>query len=291
MRTFIAIFLMLSSLAVWAEPVQITHNGVRLNANWERASGSQVKPRLYLLLHGTLAHNKMEIIHELQQRLRQAGQDSLAINLSLGIDNRASEMYPCAIPHRHQHQDAITEIGAWLAWAKQQGVQQMTLVGHSRGGNQAVWAAATLPQSGVDKLVLLAPMTWTAAAEQDDYQKRYGKSLDTVRQQANAQQSRAGAESLMQPVDFIYCPQTVAQTRSVLEYYAPDVRKDTLHWLKTLQLPTLVLVATEDTTVADLPARLTEISNTQVQVRKIEGADHFFRDLYLDEAAEAILAF
>ncbi len=290
MRIFLGVWFLFWSFAVQADPVQLTHHGLRLNAEWLRA-GEKAQPRLYLLLHGTLAHNRMEIIHELQQRLRQAGQDSLAINLSLGLDNRTSEMYPCATPHRHQHQDAIGELDAWLAWAKQQGVQQVTLVGHSRGGNQVAWAAATLKHPSVDKLVLLAPMTWSATAEAADYQARYGTNLESLLTQAKTQQARSGADSLMQPVDFIYCPQTAAQARSILGYYAPDMRKDTIHWLQTSQLPTLVLVATEDTTVPDLPTRLRELKNPRVQVQTIEGADHFFRDLSLDEVAEAMLAF
>ena len=46
-----------------------------------------------------------------------------------------------------------------------------------------------------------------------------------------------------------------------------------------------------DEVVADLPARLEGFSQDNVTIETIDGADHFFRDLYADELAERVADF
>ena len=55
--------------------------------------------------------------------------------------------------------------------------------------------------------------------------------------------------------------------------------------------PSLVFIGSEDTTVAGLGQELDKISNNNLQTITIEGADHFFRDLYMDEVIEGTLEF
>jgi alpha/beta superfamily hydrolase len=70
-----------------------------------------------LITHGTLFHNASELITTLQELFSENEISSLAINLSLGLDNR-HHAYDCAIPHTHKHDDAVGEIGIWLNWLK-----------------------------------------------------------------------------------------------------------------------------------------------------------------------------
>src|SRR5690606_31014262 len=84
-----------------------------------------------LIVHGTLAHKDMELIEALQTALADRGFASLAPSLTLGLDRREG-MYDCAQPHTHAHEDAVAEIGAWVKWLKDNGTQQVWLLGHSR---------------------------------------------------------------------------------------------------------------------------------------------------------------
>ena len=143
-----------------AEEVRINHQGMVLNANLERGSDNWTNGSLVLMTHGTLAHRGMEIMATLQEMLSEREVSSLAINLSLGLDDRPAAMYPCPTPHTHKHTDAEGEIGVWLKWAKNQGVKNILLLGHSRGGNQTARFAAANPDPFITRVVLIAPQTW-----------------------------------------------------------------------------------------------------------------------------------
>ena len=124
------------------------------------------------------AHKDMEIIANLQTLLADEEINSLAINLSLGIDNRQGP-FDCAVPHEHRHEDAAAEIATWIEWLKGQGVDQVLLAGHSRGGSQ-VAAYSQNADAIVMGQVLIAPSTWSrkyaAKAYQRPFPKTFGRS-------------------------------------------------------------------------------------------------------------------
>src|SRR5690349_22034503 len=72
---------------------------------------------LVVMTHGTLAHKDMEVIQGVARALEQRGIASLAHTLSLGLDHRKG-MYDCAVRHDYVTDDAVSEIGAWVAKAK-----------------------------------------------------------------------------------------------------------------------------------------------------------------------------
>lgn len=64
-----------------------------------------------------------------------------------------------------------------------------------------------------------------------------------------------------------------------------------LRWLK---MPVLVLAATKDPAVPDVVSSFTpvaEASHGRVLLDRIEDADHFFRDLFAEDAADRIAEF
>lgn len=274
-----------------AEEITLPYNGLSLNANLELAQGKALADGVVLITHGTLAHNGMETISALQQAFKDQGRNTLAINLSLGLDNRHG-MYECATPHTHRHTDALDEIGAWLGWLKQQGAQAVVLLGHSRGGNQTAWFAAERPDPAVKAVVLLAPITWNDDDTAKEYQTRYGKPLQPALERAQALVKAGKGNALLQHTDFIYCQDTSANAAAFVSYYAPDPRRDTPHLLPKINRPTLVIAGSEDTVVADIAQKTRPLADgKRLQLKVIEGADHFFRDLYADEVAEAVGAF
>jgi pimeloyl-ACP methyl ester carboxylesterase len=274
-----------------AEDVRIQAEGITLNAHLEKADNWPAGP-VVLMTHGTLAHNRMEIMATLQELFAEHGVSSLAINLSLGIDDRPSAMYDCQVPHRHRHEDAVAEIGRWVAWLKERGAKRIVLLGHSRGGNQTAWYAAEHDDPAVSRVILIAPMTWSPEYAARDYEKRYGKPLAPVLKEAEALVAAGKPDVLLGPMGFIYCKDAKATAAAVVSYYGPDMRKDTPSLLPKVNEAVLVFVGSEDQVVQGLEEKLAPLAGKgAVEVVVIDGADHFFRDLYAEELVEAAVEF
>lgn len=288
-RILPALFLLACLGSAAAEPLSLTHKGLQLSAELERSGDEWAAKPVILLLHGTLAHHRMEIITTLQQAFLERGYSSLAINLSLGLSGREG-MYDCPTPHRHRHTDAVDEIGLWVDWLKKQGVKSVVLFGHSRGGNQIARYAAAHDSVLLRSVLLAAPQTWSAGYGAKDYQTRYGKALAPLLAQAEALVAKGQGDALLKPVDFIYCQQTAATADAFVSYYKPDPRMDTPTVIKDIRKPVLVFAASEDTTVVGLEQKM-EGHGDNVQVLSIDGADHFFRDLYAEELTDAAVEF
>ncbi len=274
-----------------AEVVKIRPGDLTLNAHLEKAADWPRGP-VILMTHGTLAHNRMEIMTTLQTLFAERGLSSLAINLSLGIDDRPSRMYDCEVPHRHRHEDAVTEIGQWIAWLKGQGVKRIVLLGHSRGGNQTAWYAAEHDDPTVERVVLVAPMTWSARYAATDYERRYGRPLAPILKQAESLVAAGRPETLMGPMGFIYCQDTRATAAAVVSYYGTDPHKDTPYLLQRIGAPVQVFVGTEDSVVKGLDEKLAPLAEQgRVRLVILDGADHFFRDLHAEDLVDAVVAF
>ncbi len=286
-------FLLVLTLALvppaWAGEVTLEHEGITLNASLKQAGTEWTAGPVVLMTHGTLAHRGMEIIAGLQGMLAERGISSLAINLSLGLDNRAAGMYDCATPHTHRHTDAVGEIGAWLGWLKGQGADRVALLGHSRGGNQTARFAAEHDDPVVKWVILLAPMTWDAAYAEQDYSKRYGKQLAPLLARAEQLVAAGKGGEMMSGVDFIYCQDTSATADAFLSYHAPDGKLDTPALLGGIRAPVTVFAGSEDTLVQGLIEKVEPLADdSAISLVVVDGADHFFRDLYSEDIADRV---
>lgn len=285
----IALFSLLCANA-YSREVTLSHQGITLNANFIALDHWQQRPVL-LITHGTLSHNKNELIATLQELFAENDISSLALNLSLGLDNR-HKSYDCAIPHTHQHEDAITEIDIWLHWLQQQGAKNIILTGHSRGGNQTAWYASEHDSSLVSKIILIAPQLWSPKYAREDYQKRFGKDLAPILARAQALVARHKGKFLLSPVDFIYCQNTKATAQAFVSYYHNDMRKDTLFLLPKIKKPVLLFAGTEDSVVKNLDKKFVQIPHqNNIHLKILEGADHSFRDLYVEEIVDEAVRF
>lgn len=272
-----------------AEEVLLRHQGLTLNANLDLAPGKQLADGAILITHGGLAHRGMEIVTALQAQLKQKGYNTLAINLSLGIDNRHG-MYDCQTTHRHRNGDAVEEIGAWVGWLIKQGAKRVALLGHSRGGAQTALYAAERNPKFVQAVVLMAP----AIRENTDpaeYQRRFQQALAPVLAQAQKLVKAGKGHTVLEHVGLLNCADTSATADAFVSYYDQSPSVDTPSLLPKLRKPTLVVVGGNDEVVAGLEKKVAPLTNGQVQMKVIEGADHTFRDLYTDDALEAIDAF
>jgi len=291
-RIFSLLILVLLQFAqgTFASEVKLQQDNLTLNANLEKAADWPAGPTV-LITHGTLYHNKSELTSALQELFLENGVSSLAINLGLGLNDRHGP-YDCATPHNHKHEDAVDEIGAWVGWLKEQGVKQVALLGHSRGGNQTAWFAAEHDDAVIKQVILVAPQTWSPEAAARDYEASYGKPLAPVLKKATDLVAAGQSDTAMEHTDFIYCKDTTATAAAVVSYYAPDPRKDTPYLVPQITKPLLVVVGTEDQLFKELDGKLAPLAAAgTIELEVMDGADHFFLDLYAEDLVELVVEF
>ena len=284
--------------AARAETVQIaiadpaSGKNLRANGNLQLADDKTIRDGIVLITHGTLAHNRMEVIRTMQDLLAERGFSTLAITLTLGIDDRKG-MYDCAMPHRHQHQDAIYEIGAWIDWLKKQGAGPIALMGHSRGGNQTAWYASMHDSDpAITRIILLAPQIWSARKQARGYEKRYKTPLAPILKRAQRLIQEGKGNTMLEDTGFIYCPGATVSAASFASYYTPDKRMDTPSLLPAITKPVLVIAGSEDQVVRGLIDEMKPYADREnVTFVTIDGADHYFLNFFAEDAADAIESF
>jgi len=270
----LALLLAAGGAPAHAEPVQIKPSLLRLNGNLELPPGKTASDGLVVMVHGTLSWHGQETIAALQKNLKARGLGSLAVTLSLGVDDR-QRTRRCDVVHDYALAGAKREVGLWLEWLKGQKAQHVDLLGFSRGGAQV---AAFAPEfQNVRKVVLLAPAFATSVEQAEIYKRSFGHDLapEIEKARENPLQKRT--------VDFLTCKQATVLNATFLDGYAelpPRLAAKTGH-------PTLVIVAGKDEVVPDLAKRLP----SEVKPVVIDGADHFFHNLYGDDAAGLIAKF
>jgi pimeloyl-ACP methyl ester carboxylesterase len=272
-----------------AETVSTRADGRTLNASLAKTDAWPGGP-VALLVHGTLAHGEMEIMASLRDMLQERGISALSVSLSLGIDDRVAAMYDCPTPHRHTHTEAVDEIGAWMSWLKGQGAGPVLLLGHSRGGNQAArYAAAHGSLEPLSAVVLVAPATWDEGRTAESYARRFNQPLEPLLAQARALVEAGKGDELIGPMGFMYCEGTSASARAVVSYYSEDPDMDTPRLLPRIGVPVLVIAGSEDDTIVGLVEKTEpQADGEKVSLSVIDGADHFFRDLYAEEVADLV---
>lgn len=273
-----------------AKEVTLPYKGLTLNANLELAADKSIIDGVILITHAGLAHGRMETIANMQDLLKESGYSTLAINLSLGVDNRHG-MFDCKGVHRHRFADGVDEIAAWVDWLKGQGTKQIVVLGHSRGAGQTALYAAERNNDLMKAVVLLAPDT----RETNDaaaYQRRHNTPLAPVLKKAQALVLAGKGGTVLEHTGILYCADTSVVADTVVSYYGPDPRLDTPTLIPKIKKPLLMVIAGSDEVVVGFKDKFAPRADGQrVQIKVIEGAGHFFRDLYMDEAVEAIRTF
>ena len=273
-----------------AEEVKINHGGLTLNADLELAGGKTLADGVVLMTHGLLAHKGMEIMTALKGLLAEWGLNTLAINLSLDLDDRHG-MVDCPTPHRHRDADAMGEIAAWVVWLNNKGAGPVTLLGHSRGGNQAARYAAGNPDPAVKRLVLVAPATSNPGKPARGYYRRYKKDLAPLLKKARDLMAAGKGDALMKDVDFLYCPKTTVTAVTFADYYGANPERDTPGVIRCITLPVLAVAGGSDRVNPHFGKKMKKLPQANVKLVVIEDAGHFFRDLFGEDLADAIAEF
>lgn len=273
-----------------AKEVSLPYQGLKLNADLTLAPGKTLADGVILITHGSLAHRDMEMLVAIRNLLRDKAYNTLAINLSLGVDNRHG-MYDCKRTHRHLNDDAAREIGVWVKWLQSQGATRIALLGHSRGGAQTAQYAAEHDSPLVKAVVLMAP----AIAENNSaagYQQRYKKPIAPLLAKARKLVKQGKGNTVLTRTNLLGCQDTSVTAASFLSYYEQNVHHDTPSLLPKITKPTLILWGDKDEVVAGLDKKMaTLVDGKRTQFKVINGADHFFLDLYAEDAVDATNVF
>lgn len=273
-----------------AEPgsqVQTRLEDRRLNGWWTTVD----EPRAtILMLHGTMAHANMEIMATLAEVFAEAGIETLRVSLSLGIDDRYG-MLDCGVVHRHRHGDAVAELAAWFSWLARQERRDIVLLGHSRGTNQVARYAASKNLPAPRGLVLVAPGIHDADTLAAAYGERGGPALGPLLERAAGRAGSGAGDDVLGPVPFLHCDDARATADAFLSYYADDPGFDTLALAAGAGVPVLIFAGSEDPLSRGLDEAVAEYQGgAPVDFVQIDGADHFFRDLYAYDLVEAVEA-
>ena len=256
-----------------AEPVQVMLGDTRLNGNLEMPAGRPLTEGIAIIVHDTMGFSGDPAIVALQKNLKVRGVATLAITLSLGIDDRRGPR-PCAVPHAYREADVAAELERWVDWVAHHGVRAVDYIGFSGGATELI--NYLQKQKGGRRVVLMAPYLPTAADLAAGYRKQHGKELAPALDAARKVRD-------IRRVDYLTCPQAMVQGGTFTDAYSevPPER------IAGIVQPTLVVIAGNDEVVPELEPRLPQ----KVRHVVIEGSDHNFRDLNSEDAADAIAEF
>lgn len=278
------------SSPVLAKEVRLDHNGLTLNGELVMGKDSSLSDGVILVLHGGFAHRDLETLVYLRSLLNAThGYNVLAINLGYEINDRHG-MPDCKIVHRHRQQDSVAELDAWINWLKEQGADNITILGHSRGGAQAALYGSGQPNPLVRRLVLLAPSTRDNGGA--TYDERFQEPLKPVLDKARELVISGKGDTVLNDVNIMRCRDVSATAASFYSYYGQDDESDAPLLLEKTKLPVLVVVAGGDTVVPGLDSKIQSlVDGKRIQMKIIDGADHFFLDLFMDDAVEQMIPF
>ncbi len=289
---FVFIISNISNTNLHAEEVTLPFNGITLNANLEIADDKKISDGVVLIMHSFLAHNRMEIIKASQEAFLENDQNSLAINLSLGIDNRHGN-YDCFVPIRFKLSDAFAELDAWISWLSTQGVRKIVLMGHSISSNQLLNYVVKRNNPSVTGLVLLAPNTRGTASSPIRYKESYGADLSEVLERANSLIADGKKDELMKEIDFGFCPKTSVSADAFVAFYQKEKEFWNAHlYLPQVKVPVLIVAASNDEHQPNIDKLIKPyVDDKRVFLTIIEGSGHFFRDLNIEDAVEKAVEF
>tara|TARA_Y100000741_G_C18136287_1_gene511225 strand:+ start:20 stop:862 length:843 start_codon:yes stop_codon:yes gene_type:complete len=276
MKNILAFFLILVSSHVFSEILKLNH----LNAYY--LSHDVKSESVFIILHGTRGHKNLEIISMLRESLHDNGFDSISINLSYGIKNREDDFLPCDIDHKHLVSDSLNEIKGWYDHSKKLGYKKIHLIGHSRGGLDIINFYEQLNKSDkaiIDLIFLLAPSSDNNQDHVKTYMEKYQIDIKNIK------------DNDIIRINFLGCENAKVHGNSFKSYYHNLDTISTIDSLKIIRANTHVITASDDNIVPLTHEKVERSSNMNENVKlySIDGADHFFRDLYFDDLLEIIL--
>ncbi len=253
---------------------------------------NQKNKSIFLIIHGTRGYKDMEIISSLSSRLYENGYDTLSINLSYGINNRENTFLPCDIRHQHNEHDSIGEIVSWYKYLLLKGYKEINFIGHSRGAFNVAQSLALLEDKYIKNSYLLAPVIDTYLGTKAYYENELNIPYDSI---INSNEKFFISDKYPQ-INFLYCQNAIVSSetfRSYLDFSEKDAKYpftfSILKLLNNIESQITIISGTDDEILLDSYKKFYDINKNNIRFVTIDGGDHFFRDLYLDEVIDVIL--
>ena len=264
-----------------------SHNGLVLNADLKSNSQSDT---IFILVHGTRGYKDMEIIKSLSQKIYDYGYSSLSINLSYDIDNRASEFLSCDRVHTHNEHTSIDEIVSWYRYLENQDYKNIYFIGHSRGAFNVIQAMAIINNKNI-KAYLLAPVIDTYLGTKNYYDQEHNLPYETL---INNKDEFIISDRYPS-INFLFC-ENARVSSSTFRSYLDLSKNQTLYpftfsivdLLKDTNSMVTIFSGTDDEILLDSYKKLNQINQPNISHIIIDEADHFFRDIYLDDVIDII---
>jgi pimeloyl-ACP methyl ester carboxylesterase len=292
-KRWLTVFLAASiTTGVHAEAVSHEYLGLTVVGNLELAAAKSLKDDgAVLLVHDSLAHHTDPTITKLQSALLSKGQNSVAISLSLGMNQRKGS-FDCTQEHDHRHGDASDEIVAWVEWLQAKGTGRVSIVGHGRGATQAALSAAERQDMGVSRLILANPPQVALLATGARYQEQFGEPLTPVLEQARKLVEDGEGDTLLNVPGFLSCTKARATAAAFVDYYGGDNRQDITSLLPELKQQTLVVVAGQEATAPEFEKTLSLFAVPgRLAFHTVPGADRGFSGISGDDLADLVVRF
>jgi pimeloyl-ACP methyl ester carboxylesterase len=282
----------LTGLTASAEIVLAKFGDVRLNGKLHLAPGKTLRDGVVLMVPSPLGHNGMEIIQTVQDLLNENEVNTLAITLSRGVDNRRG-FVDCNEEHRPTAEDYFAEIDFWIEWLRKRGAGQVVLFAHSQAANYVTVYAARRTLPDITGLIILAPATrGYGEAAVKRYKIRYRVALSEVLARADQLIAAGKGAELMTETDFGLCPAASVTPNAFISRYRDIVSQDLPNLWSTSSKRILIIGGTADQIAPNVEIEATRASkSSNVKVIIIEDAGHYFRDLFADDAVEAMVGF
>ena len=159
------------------------------------------------------------------------------------------------------------------------------MIGHSRGGQDVLNAYKKILEvyptesKKISSIVLLAPLTDNVDDINDHLQKSNNSTMNQL--------LNMDGDSLIE-MNFLNCSNAKVKISSFLSYYNLARQDETIQILKDIKISTNVFTASEDAFVPKTHSKIAKINNSYINLVQVEGSDHFFRDLFLDEVIEIL---
>ena len=284
MKKILFIFIFFISQGLYSDPknihldVSLDSSNLTLNAHHYDYGSNTVA----IILHGMRGHRNMEIVNGIANNFIGLNIDSLIPNLSYGINSRNNDFLPCDIKHSHVKDNNIKEVMEWWRYANER-YDNIILVGHSMGGQDilSVYKHIMPLQNNysIKSIMLFAPSSQDYNEIRDSFINSSGVDIEEL---------KTMSLSSYITTDFLGCKKQEVKVESFLSYYDLSGGRDTVSMLSAIDIPTYIFLASEDTYVPETAEKLTDINKDNIQIYTIEGSDHFFRDLYLDDVLDII---
>ena len=292
MKALLTFFLIFSTDVVFSDTVKIQLDSlylkdeIEINANYY--TNSSVNNSVAISIHGTRGFKNMEVISVLSENLLDLNIDTIAPNISYGVNDRGNEFLSCDIKHLHNRYENINEIIRWFLFAIEKDYNNIILIGHSRGGQDIIHAYEKIlkiypsESEKISSIVLLAPLTDNLEDINNSLEESNNITINTL--------LKKDKDKLIK-INFLSCPDTTVKVSSFLSYYNISPHEQITQILKDIKINTYVFTASEDVFVPKTHSKISNIINDNIKLIQIDGSDHFFRDLFLDEVIENLANF